>query len=64
MLDALRRELGIESQGLSADGMFFLRTQNCLKHCGTAPNLLIDGELLPRVTPEQIPALIQRLRLS
>ena len=64
VLDALRRELGIESQGLSADGMFFLRTQNCLKHCGTAPSLLIDGELLPRVTPEQIPALIQRLRLS
>ena len=62
MLDALRRELGIESQGLSADGMFFLRTQNCLKHCGTAPNLLIDGAS-PRVT-EQIPALIQRLRLS
>lgn len=64
VLDALRRGLGVEAQGLSADGLVFLRTQNCLRHCGTAPNLLVDGELLPRVTAEQIPALIERLRRS
>lgn len=63
VLEALRRELGADPQGLSADGDILLRTQNCLRHCGTAPNLLIDGELCPHVTQEQIPALIRKLRL-
>ena len=64
VLEALRRELGVAAQGLSADGSVLLRTQNCLRHCGTAPNLLVDGEILPHVTPEQIPALVRKLRSS
>lgn len=45
ILRNLRRELGIKKDGLSADGQFELRTQNCLKQCRTSPNMYIDGKL-------------------
>lgn len=61
VLEALRCALGVTTEGLSRDGTIFLRTQNCLRHCGTAPNLLIDGTLVPQVSPKQIPSLLQTL---
>lgn len=62
VLEALRRELGVENEGISQDGSILLKTQICLKSCGTAPNLRIDGTLIPHVSPEQIPALLKELR--
>lgn len=53
VLRALRQELGISGNGLSADGKVLLKTQNCLKQCRTSPNLMIDGVLHTKVTPEQ-----------
>ena len=62
VLEALRRELGVETDGISRNGSILLKTQICLKSCGTAPNLRIDGDLVPHVSPEQIPALLKKLR--
>lgn len=62
VLEALRRELGVENEGISQDGSILLKTQICLKSCGSAPNLRIDGTLIPHVSPEQIPALLKELR--
>ena len=62
VLETLRRELGVENEGISQDGSILLKTQICLKSCGTAPNLRIDGTLIPHVSPEQIPALLKELR--
>ncbi|HIS78941.1 MAG TPA: NAD(P)H-dependent oxidoreductase subunit E [Candidatus Caccousia stercoris] len=62
VLEALRRELGVENEGISQDGSILLKTQICLKSCVTAPNLRIDGTLFPHVSPEQIPALLKELR--
>lgn len=45
ILEQLRRELKPDKNGISADGRYELRTQNCLKQCRTSPNLLIDGKL-------------------
>ena len=44
VLEAVRRELRVGKDGLSADGMVLVVTRNCLKHCGTSPNLLLDGK--------------------
>lgn len=49
-LENLKRRFGIQGVippegALSADGTVLLETQNCLKHCRTAPNILLDGEL-------------------
>lgn len=58
ILNAVRRRLGVSGDGLSADGKILLRTQNCLKQCRTSPNLMIDGVLHTKVTPETVVSLI------
>ena len=45
ILNAIRKTLGIEKDGLSKDGQFYLTTQNCLKRCKTSPNFYVDGTL-------------------
>ena len=61
ILQTLRRELGIGKDGISADGTVLLRTQNCLKHCPTAPNLYLDGVLHTRLTPKSAAELARSL---
>ena len=62
LLALLRRELQPDAEGLSADGTILLRTQNCLKQCRTAPNLLVDGVLMPCASPDDVLRLLSRLR--
>lgn len=45
ILEQLRKELKPDKNGISVDGVFEVRTRNCLKQCRTSPNLLIDGNL-------------------
>lgn len=45
ILKELQKELDIQANGVSSNGKFRLRTQNCLKKCGTAPNIMVDGIL-------------------
>lgn len=54
MLKLIKEQLEIGKDGISRDGKILLKTRCCLKHCKTAPNLLIDGELIPQVTKEQL----------
>ena len=53
LLHILKEELKPDRDGISKDGQFLLTTRCCFKHCKTAPNLLIDEELVPHVTKEQ-----------
>lgn len=43
LLKQLQKKLNIQKNGVSSDGKFELRTQNCLKSCKTAPNVMVDG---------------------
>lgn len=47
--------------GISADGRFFIKKQNCLKQCRTSPNMIIDGKLYSGLTPESAVTLIKNL---
>jgi bidirectional [NiFe] hydrogenase diaphorase subunit len=49
---ALQREYGVAPGETTADGQFSLATARCLGSCGLAPVLVLDGEVLPRETPE------------
>lgn len=62
ILRRLRKELGISKDGMSEDGMFRLRTQNCLKKCKTSPNLMIDGVVYSGKELENLKKLLQRVR--
>lgn len=62
LLRALKKELQPDKNGISRDKKIRLSTRNCLKHCKTAPNLLVDKELIDAVTPEQLPDILRKLR--
>jgi len=59
-------DLDAESHGFgappptSADGKFSVEFVECLASCGTGPAVLINDDLHENVTPEQVPALIER----
>lgn len=60
VLEAIRRELQVGKDGLSADKKVLVNTRNCLKHCKTAPNLLLDGKHFGGICPEEIPGWIKK----
>jgi formate dehydrogenase subunit gamma len=47
-----KRRLGIEFHETSADGAFTLEPVYCLGNCACSPALMIDGDLMGRVTPQ------------
>lgn len=49
---ALQQEYGIAPGETTDDSQFSLGTARCLGSCGLAPVLVLDGEVLPRETPE------------
>ncbi|HHY54685.1 MAG TPA: bidirectional hydrogenase complex protein HoxE [Chloroflexi bacterium] len=49
---ALQQEFQVAAGGTTADGRLSLSTARCLGSCGLAPVLVLDGEVLPRETPE------------
>lgn len=61
LLNKLKQELKIDKNGLSKDKKIFLSTQNCLKHCKTSPNIMIDGEIYAHMTEERIMEILKKL---
>ena len=56
----LKEELGIDFGQTTTDGLFSLHAAACLGTCGLAPVLMINDKVHPRVTPDQIPALLEQ----
>lgn len=53
-------ELGITWGETSKDGVFTLEGSRCLGTCGLAPVVMVDNEIHGEVTPEQVPALLEK----
>lgn len=62
ILRAAKEALGINPGEATRDGLFLLDTQNCLKKCGTAPNLRVGNDYYPRVSPEDVARILQSYR--
>jgi len=60
----LEKKLGIKNGETTADGMFSLKTVECLGSCGTAPMLQCGAEYFEDLTPEKVDALVDKLRAS
>jgi len=54
VLEELKRELGVEVDGTTADGAFTLELTSCLGVCGVAPAMMIDDEMVGNLTPERV----------
>jgi len=62
VLEHLEKTLGVHAGETTADGMFTLRTAECLASCGTAPMMQIDKDYYENLTPERIDVIIDALR--
>jgi NADH:ubiquinone oxidoreductase subunit E len=56
----LMDELGIAFGETSTDGIFTLDASRCLGTCGLAPVIMVDQEVHAQVTPDQVPAILER----
>ncbi len=54
--------LGLSEGETTLDGFFSLQGSRCVGTCGLAPVVMINDEVHAKVTPSQVPALVERYR--
>jgi NADH-quinone oxidoreductase subunit E len=62
IVDVIERKCGVHPGETSEDGLFTLKTVECLAACGGAPAFQVNGLYHENWTPEQVEELIDRLR--
>ncbi|MBP5552020.1 MAG: NADH-quinone oxidoreductase subunit NuoE [Spirochaetales bacterium] len=62
VLDKLSEVLEVPVGGTTPDGKFTLEATRCLGACGLAPVMMINGEVYGRLTPDAIPAIIDKYK--
>jgi formate dehydrogenase subunit gamma len=60
----VKAKLGIEFGLTSADGAVTLQPVYCLGNCACSPALMIDGNLVGRVTPERLDQIVADARAA
>lgn len=60
VMDAIADELGIGLGEVTADKKWFFRRCECLGRCDTAPNVVIDGDLLTNATADKVVECIRK----
>ena len=62
VLDAFRTELGIDLGQTTQDALFSLECSRCIGVCALAPVVTINDRVYSRVTPNQVPEMITKLK--
>jgi len=62
VLDELEKQIGVGVGKTTADGLFTLEATRCIGCCGLAPAMMINDEVYGRLTPDQIPAIVEKYR--
>jgi NADH:ubiquinone oxidoreductase subunit E len=62
VLDRIERELGIIAGETSKDGIFSIEVVACIGACGLAPVIAINGNFHAKVTPDDIPEILEHYR--
>ena len=62
IVDHLEKKLGIKNGETTADGMFTLKTVECLGSCGTAPMLQCGEKYYEDLTPEKVDDMLEDLK--
>jgi NADH-quinone oxidoreductase subunit E len=62
IIDYIKKKLNIEVGGTSEDGIFTLKTAECLGACGYGPMLQCGKTYHEHLTPEKVDALLETLR--
>ena len=59
VLEAVERKLGIQVGECTPDGLCSLESCRCVGACGLAPVMMINDEVFGRMTPEQVPVILE-----
>lgn len=62
VLDKLTETLGVKVGGTTEDNKFTVEATRCLGACGLAPVMMINGEVYGRLTPDDIPGIIEKYK--
>ncbi|NLB89942.1 MAG: NADH-quinone oxidoreductase subunit NuoE, partial [Clostridiales bacterium] len=62
VLDKLIEELGIPVGETTADGRFTIDATRCVGACGLAPVMMVNDEVYGRLTPDDIPDILDKYR--
>jgi len=62
IIDKISEELKIEPGRTTEDGKFSLNATRCLGACGLAPVMMINEEVYGRLTPDQVPGILDSYR--
>jgi len=62
VLDAVRRELGIDEGCSTPDLEFYLETVACLGTCFLAPAMMVDNQYFGRLSPPRIQSILRTFR--
>ena len=61
LLDAIEHRCRCKAGSTSADGKVTVAGARCIGSCGLAPAVIYDGNIMARVTPEQLGAELNRI---
>lgn len=62
VLDAITKNLGIQPEECTPDGMFSLTACRCIGACGLAPVMTINDEVYGRLVPEDIDGILEKYK--
>jgi len=62
ILDSLKKEWGLEPEGITADGRFSLETVRCLGCCGLSPVMAVGEDVHRKVKPSQVNDILNSYR--
>ena len=62
IIDKFSEILGINPGETSEDGLFTLDALRCIGACGIAPAVQINGQVYPKMSVDQVPALIEKYK--
>ena len=62
LVDAMRKELGIEVGGTTDNRDFSLETVRCIGACGLSPVMVVDEDVYRRVAPAKAPQVLGKYR--
>ena len=58
LVDAINKQLNVETNGTTEDGQFTFEIARCIGACGLAPAVMIDDDVYKQVTPAKLPGIL------
>ncbi|MDD2628014.1 MAG: NAD(P)H-dependent oxidoreductase subunit E, partial [Clostridia bacterium] len=62
VIEEFKKKLGIDVGKVTEDGLFSLESVRCIGACGLAPAIVVNEEVVGKVTPEMVPGIIEKYR--